>query len=106
MNENFYKNEYLLIDKMNDFHYFKNIKSIAEYLNMTPPQVYAIVTWSRLNINNRQYKTGLYIQRLFNIDNLQFPADTTFIWDWKTRKNYNSLKAHRTWYQEKHFGNN
>jgi len=102
----FYKNEYLLIDKMDDFHYFKNIKSIAEYLNMTPPQVYAIVTWSRLNLNNRQYKTGLYIQRLFNIDNLQFPADTTFIWDWKTRKNYNSLKAQRTWYQEKHFGNN
>ena len=28
-------NEWLLIDKVDDFHYFKDIKSICDYLDLT-----------------------------------------------------------------------
>lgn len=91
--EDFDKYEYILIDKCDDFHYFKTLKDIAKYLNMTDSQVYAIAKWSRLNLNIRQYKTGLFIQRLFNNPVLSAPADTTFLWDFKQRKTYNNLRA-------------
>ncbi len=99
----FYKYEYLLIDKCDDFHYFKNMKDIAKYLNMSQSEVYSICKWCRLNLNNRQYKSGLFIQRLFNVENLNFPADTTFIWDWKTRNNYNKLNNLKNWNMENCF---
>lgn len=90
--DNFDSYEYLLIDKCEDFHYFKNLKDIAKYLDKSPCEIYGIAKWSRDNLNIRQYKSGLFIQRLYNLQNLNFPADTTFIWDWKTRMNYNKLK--------------
>jgi len=101
--DNFDKYEYILIDKCEDLHYFKSLKDIAKYLNITDSQVYGIARWSRLNLNIRQYKSGLFIQRLFNNPVLSAPSDTTFIWDFKKRKIYNNLKARDNYYQDNCF---
>lgn len=57
--------EWLLINKANEFHYFKNIKSICNYLNLTKSEVNNIFIQSIKNTNKYTNK-GFYIQRLFN----------------------------------------
>ncbi len=58
-------NEWLLIDKVGDFHYFKDIKSICDYLDLTKSQVNNIFIQS-IKHYNKYTNRGYYIQRLFN----------------------------------------
>ncbi len=58
-------NEWLLIDKVGDYHYFKDIKSICDYLDLTKSQVNNIFQQSLKHIN-RYTNRGYYIQRLYN----------------------------------------
>ena len=57
--------EWLLIDKADDFHYFADRYEIAKYLDLTIPQVNAIIKASRDNICYYSQSRGVYIQRLF-----------------------------------------
>lgn len=58
-------NEWLLIDKVGDFHYFKDIKSICDYLDLSKGAVYNIFLQS-IKHYNKYTNRGYYIQRLFN----------------------------------------
>ena len=58
--------EWLLIDKADDFHYFKDRFEIAKYLNLSIPEVNAIVNHSRNRINKYSPSKKVYIQRLYN----------------------------------------
>ena len=58
-------NEWLLIDKVNDFHYFKDIDQICKYLDLSKSQVNNIFQQSLRNINKYSNR-GIYIQRLYN----------------------------------------
>ena len=57
--------EWLLIDKMDDFHYFADRYEIAKYLNLTVPQINAIICHSRNHICYYSPSRDVYIQRLF-----------------------------------------
>lgn len=91
--------EYLLIDKADDFHYFKNLQSIADYLNLKKTQVHAIHSWCFKNYT-RQPKSKLFIQRLYIHNSLHQPNNTLFIWDYKQRMQYKKAIAYKYWYQE------
>lgn len=91
--------EYLLIDKVDDFHYFKNIQSIADYLNLTKSQVTAIHAYCFKNYT-RQPKTKLFIQRLYIQNSLHKPENTLFIWDYKQRMNHKRAVALKYYYQD------
>ena len=56
--------EWILEDKMGDFHYFKDKKEISKYLNIPIPKVSAIIIYSR---KHKSYSPShrVYIQRLF-----------------------------------------
>jgi len=58
--------EWLLIDKCDDFHFFKDRVGIANYLDISVPEVNAIINWSRTHICYYSPSKDLYIQRLFN----------------------------------------
>ena len=58
-------NEWYLEDKMGDIHYFKDIKSICDYLNLTKSQVNNIFQQS-IKHYNKYTNRGYYIQRLYN----------------------------------------
>tara|TARA_R100000479_G_C6256640_1_gene154361 strand:- start:257 stop:556 length:300 start_codon:yes stop_codon:yes gene_type:complete len=92
--KNFYEYDYLLIDKVGDFHYFKNMKKISEYLDMKPPVVHNIIYQCKRNYNEYHSTTGLYIQRLYNNTNSRQPKDPEFIWDKQLRKNYLNQKIY------------
>ena len=70
-------NEWLLIDKMDDHFYFKDIKSICNYLDLTKSQVNNIFQQSIKRVNNYTNK-GYYIQRLYN--NPHAPIRTQFVY--------------------------
>lgn len=57
--------EWVLEDKMGDFHYFESKKDISQYLNIPIPKVSAIIIYSR---KHKSYSPShkVYIQRLFN----------------------------------------
>lgn len=57
--------EYLLIDKVGDYHYFNKIQDIATYLDLTKGVVTNICVQS-LRKYNKYTNRGYYIQRLFN----------------------------------------
>ena len=56
--------EWIMEDKMGDFHYFKDKKEISQYLNIPVSKVSAIIIYSR---NRQSYSPSqrVYIQRLF-----------------------------------------
>ena len=72
--------EWLLIDKADDFHYFKDRFEIAKYLNISIPEVNAIVNHSRKRINKYSPSKKVYIQRLYRDFNKR-PLNNT---DWNT----------------------
>jgi len=57
--------EYLLIDKLGDYIYFKKLDDISTYLNLTKSQTYNICRQS-LKHYNKYTNRGYYIQRLYN----------------------------------------
>ena len=57
--------EYLLVDKTGDNFYFKDLKEIAEYLNLTKSQINNEV-YQSLKHYNLYTNRGIYIQRLYN----------------------------------------
>ena len=59
-------NEYLLIDKVGDYHYFNQIKDIATYLDLEYNQVVWIYNQSIKHYNRIHPVRNVYIQRLFN----------------------------------------
>ena len=61
-------NEWYLEDKMGDIHYFKDIKSICDYLDLTKSQVNNIFIQS-IKHYNKYTNRGYYIQRLYNNTN-------------------------------------
>jgi len=98
----FYNCEYLLIDKMEDFHYFKNLQEVADYLNITKTKATGIHFWCKRNYT-RQPSTGLFIQRLYNNPTLKQSKNDVFHWDEYKRKahkkaidykNYNNLNLY------------
>lgn len=58
-------NEWYLEDKMGDIHYFKDIKSICDYLDLSKGVVYNIFLQSIKHYNKYTIR-GYYIQRLYN----------------------------------------
>ena len=58
-------NEWLVIDKVGDYFYYKNIKDVSIALDLTKSQVYNLVQQSIKHYNKYTSK-GVYIQRLYN----------------------------------------
>ena len=56
--------EYLLVDKIGDYHYFKNLKDIGLYLDLTVGQINNEFRQS-LKHYNKYTNRKVYIQRLF-----------------------------------------
>tara|TARA_R110000850_G_scaffold108983_1_gene221486 strand:- start:7793 stop:8071 length:279 start_codon:yes stop_codon:yes gene_type:complete len=56
--------EYLLVDKIGDYHYFKNLKDIGLYLDLTVSQINNEFRQS-LKHYNKYTNREVYIQRLF-----------------------------------------
>ena len=57
--------EWLLIDKVGDLYFFKDMEEIAKYTDLTKPQLYNVFLQS-IKHYNKYSSRGLYIQRLFN----------------------------------------
>ena len=70
-------NEYLLIDKVGDYHYFNKIQDIATYLDLEYQQVVWIYRESIRHYNRIHPVRNVYIQRLFN-DPTRTPAIKPF----------------------------
>jgi len=68
--------EWLLIDKVDDFFYFKDIKEICKYLDKTKSQVNNIVQQSYKNVN-KYTNSGYFIQRLF-VDKSRTPTGNKY----------------------------
>ena len=96
--DNWEKYEYLFIDKMDDFHYFKSLEDIAKYLGFTKSKVYSIHFWCKLNYT-RQKKSGLFIQRLYNNKILRPVSNDIFIWDEYQRELHRKALAYKNYYQ-------
>lgn len=80
-------NDWIVIDKLGDISYFKDHQEIADALHLTKPQIYAIYTYSLININKPSPSRGYYIQRLFNNIHSS-PRDYTKIkYNWFALKN-------------------
>jgi len=88
-------NEYLVIDKIGDFLYFKDQHEIAKYFNITKPQVDGICQYCRRRLVFPSPSHHIYIQRLFNNTHSPVPKNTHFIWDDKERKKH--LTAYSYW---------
>tara|TARA_R110000737_G_scaffold339334_2_gene361171 strand:- start:3535 stop:3855 length:321 start_codon:yes stop_codon:yes gene_type:complete len=71
-----HKAEWLLIDKANDYFYFKDIQEICNYLDKTKSQVNNIVQQSIKHIN-KYTNSGYYIQRLF-VDENRTPSNNKY----------------------------
>ena len=99
------KYEYLLIDKMDDFHYFKSLEDISKYLGFTKSKVYSIHFWCKMTYK-RQKKSGLFIQRLYNNKLLRPVSNDIFIWDEYQRELHRKAVAYKNYYQLNNFGNN
>ena len=89
--EDYYKYDYIVIDKTDDILYFKDTQAICKYYDLTRSKVYSIVIQSKKKYIYRS-NSGLFIQRLYNNTLSRQPEDTTFIWDYGQRKNYNHEK--------------
>tara|TARA_R110002096_G_scaffold235811_1_gene426127 strand:+ start:1761 stop:2045 length:285 start_codon:yes stop_codon:yes gene_type:complete len=58
-------NEWLVIDKVGDYFYYRDIKEVSIALDLTKAQVYNEVQQS-IKHYNKYTNRGLYIQRLYN----------------------------------------
>ena len=90
--EDFYKYDYIVIDKTDDILYFKDTQAISKYYDLSRSKVYSIVIQSKKKYIFRNNKNGLFIQRLYNNTLARQPDDTTFIWDYGERRKYNRLR--------------
>tara|TARA_R110000765_G_scaffold15885_2_gene45269 strand:- start:104 stop:385 length:282 start_codon:yes stop_codon:yes gene_type:complete len=70
--------EWLLIDKVGDYFYFKDIQKIADYLNLTKGQINNEINQS-IKHYNKYTNRGYYIQKLYN--NPALPPKTIFVLD-------------------------
>ena len=84
--EKFNNMNYLLIDKADDWHYFRIRKDIADYLDMPIGKINGIITYCRRNFPYRHRATGIFIQQLFNDTHCKQLTNTTFIWHLGQRK--------------------
>jgi len=57
--------EWVMIDKMGDYFYFKDIQAIGDYLVLNKKQVYNLILQSQKHFN-KYTSHGVYIQRLYN----------------------------------------
>lgn len=96
--EDYYKYDYIVIDKTDDILYFKDTAEICKYFDLTRSKVYSIVIQSKKKYIFRNNNNGLFIQRLYNNTLSRQPEDTTFIWDYRKRKIYNT-KRYNTIYK-------
>lgn len=78
--------EWLLIDKCDDFYFFKDRYEIAKYLDLSVPEVNAIINWSRKNICFYSPSRNVYIQRLF-MNPCSRPVNNTE-WNRSTKNRY------------------
>ena len=92
MDNKWFQYNFLLIDKTNDFFYFKDMKEVANYLNLTKAKINAIMVSCKKSYNYRSRKYGCYIQCLYNNPFCRQPENPKFIWDWVERKEYNHNK--------------
>ena len=56
----------MLVDKVGDTFFFKDIKELSIYLDLTYNEVYAIIHYCRRRINIYSPKHKVYIQRIIN----------------------------------------
>jgi len=70
--------EWLLIDKVGDYFYFKDIQKIADYLNLTKGQINNEINQS-IKHYNKYTNRGYYIQKLYN--NISLPPKNIFVLD-------------------------
>ena len=82
---------FLLIDKMGDYFYFKDMKSISKYLDKTYSQIVSIYRHSQKHYVEL-HSSGYYIQNLYNNELCRQPKNTSFIWDIKSRNIHNTKK--------------
>jgi len=79
-------NNWLVIDKLDDFLYFNKLEDIAVYFNLTKNQVYAVYMYNIIHINKYSPSKDIYIQKLFNCPSLT-PRDYS-----KVKYNWWALK--------------
>lgn len=58
--------EWLVIDKVGDFHYFKSILEIGKAYDLTFNEVHSVITYCLKWGDRHSPSRGIYIQRLFN----------------------------------------
>lgn len=97
MDSNWFQNNFLVIDKVNDFFYFKDMKSIAKYYDLSVAQVSSIIIGCRKCYLFRSRRHKLYIQCLYNNTLTRQPTNPQFIWDINARKEYNRQKYQSEW---------
>ena len=76
----------MLVDKVGDTFFFKDIKELSIYLDLTYNEVYAIIHYCRRRINRYSPKHNIFIQRLFNNIYSHQPNEKMIEWN-MDRKN-------------------
>lgn len=76
----------MLVDKVGDTFFFKDIKELSIYLDLTYNEVYAIIHYCRRRINRYSPKHNIFIQRLFNNIYSHQPNEKMLEWN-MDRKN-------------------
>ena len=89
--------DFLLIDKCDDFHYFKSLKDLAKYIDKTIPQARSIQVNCKKHLNWRHKNSGYYIQRLFNNTSCHNQNKDSEIFIFDDAKRINMLKANSYW---------
>lgn len=80
--------EWIVIDKTDDLLYFKDLKEVSKYFNLTLSQIYAISNFSLRRINMPSPTHHIYIQRLYidvsrtprNFKNFEFHNSMNYIY--------------------------
>jgi hypothetical protein len=87
--------EWLLIDKQDNYYYFKDVHEICEFTHLTKSQVNNVYQQSLKHIN-RYTNRGYYIQRLFNLPQLherkKFPMIRNIYFTDHTQEKYHYKK--------------
>ena len=91
------KYDFLLIDKVDDFHYFKNLKDIAQYLDISISSAQNIQRESKKHLYWRHRASGYYIQRLFNNSNTNQPKENEMIFLYDAKERYKHIKNNSHW---------
>lgn len=66
--------EWLSTDKSGDLLFFRDLKEVAKYFDLSYSEVYAISQFSIRRINMPSPSKGIYLQRLYN-DSNRTPRD-------------------------------